>query len=169
MPDAVRLYVFPMKQDDPKKCTAHRLVRFKLARPLRRVPWSAVVLDPFAESVLTRQDRASAERGGLVAIDCSWKRNERGFPRAFRGTHRRLPLLVAANPVNYGHLYRLSTAEALAAALYILGCKDVAEHLLEAFKWGPVFADLNREPLEDYAAVDDGDAVRRIERSYFQR
>lgn len=169
MPDPVRLYVYPMKQDDPKKCTAHRLVRFGLAHPLRRVPWNAVVLDPFAEQVLTRQDRASAERGGLVAIDCSWKRNERGFPRAFRGTHRRLPLLVAANPVNYGHLYRLSTAEALAAALYILGHQDAAEHLLDVFKWGPVFTDLNREPLEDYATVDDDDAMRRIERAFFRR
>jgi pre-rRNA-processing protein TSR3 len=158
-----------MKQDDPKKCTARRLVRFKRAHPIRSVPWNAVVLNPFAEPVLTRQDRASAERGGLVAIDCSWKRNERGFPRAFRGIHRRLPLLVAANPVNYGHLYRLSTVEALAAALYILGRKDAAEHLLKTVKWGPVFTDLNHEPLEDYAAVDDGDAVRRIERAFFQR
>ena len=169
MPGAVRLFVYPMKQDDPKKCTANRLVRFKLLRTLRRVPWNAVVLDPFAEQVLTRQDRVSAERGMLVAIDCSWKQNERGFPRAFRGIHRRLPLLVAANPVNYGHLYRLSTVEALAAALYILGHKDAAEDLLKTFKWGPVFTVLNREPLEDYAAVDDGDAVRRVERSFFQR
>ena len=73
--------------------------------------------------------------------------------------HRALPYLVAANPTNYGRPLRLSSAEALAAALYILGEPEQAAAVLDAFRWGPHFLVLNREPLDEYAAAKDSTEV----------
>ena len=84
----------------------------------------------------------------ITALDCSWEVLDAGVFGAWRH-HRALPYLVAANPTNYGRPLRLSSAEALAAALYILGEPEQAAALLDAFKWGPHFLTLNAEPLAD--------------------
>ena len=80
---------------------------------------------------------------------------------------RRVPALLAANPVNYGKLEILSSAEALAAALFITGYNDMADRILEKFKWGPNFIVLNREPLSDYAECQTDQQVRTVENEYF--
>jgi len=72
----------------------------------------------------------------LVAVDCSWKQRERVFESFRARTRRRLPYLLAANPVNYGRPYELTTAEALAAALYILGESQRARGTLEQIQMG---------------------------------
>jgi pre-rRNA-processing protein TSR3 len=73
---------------------------------------------------------------------------------------------VAANPVNYGKPFQLSTVEALAAAMIILGERAAAELLLSKFSWGHVFLDLNREPLSEYASARDSAEVIRIQGHY---
>ena len=50
-----------------------------------------------------------------------------------------LPLLLAANPGNWGKPGRLTTAEALAAALYLAGRASEASEVLGAFRWGRRF------------------------------
>jgi len=80
---------------------------------------------------------------------------------------RRLPILLAANPINYGKPYRLSTAEAIAGALYILGFREQAEIVMSKFNWGEQFLILNREPLEAYAGAGSPEKVREEEEDFF--
>lgn len=146
--------VYEYRQDDPKKCTAARLRKFRLAeglRSIRAVPTSSVVLNPIAEKRISREDRARVEKNGLVGLDCSWNRSQEVFLQRIPGEARRLPALLAGNPINYAVLGKLSTAEALAAALFITGFAAEAERVLSLFKWGPTFLALNKEPLEAYA------------------
>lgn len=166
----LRLYVYLLKQDDPKKCTSARLKRFKLAKPIfkkRHIPRKATLLNPFAGSVLFHGDRETVLYGGLVAVDCSWKKVEQVFSKRFEGIERRLPTLLAGNPINYGKAHRLSSAEALASALYITSFKDKAREVLRPFKWGHTFLELNMSPLEEYFSAKDRSEIIKIEREFF--
>ncbi len=149
----IRLHIYEMKQDDPRKCSGSRLIRFGFASPAKKhhLHGNHVVLDPFAQETLNPRDREEALRRGLLVIDCSWERAVDVFPRQIRGTRRRLPPLLAANPVNYGRLGKLSSLEASAAALYVLGSREQAQKILTIVKWGPHFLELNQEPLDAYA------------------
>jgi pre-rRNA-processing protein TSR3 len=151
--------------DDPEKCTARKLARFDLAELHRRpgsVPYG-VVLDPHAERALSPADRAESDP--LVALDCSWETAD-AEAFALGGARRALPFLVAANPVNYGTPFQLSTVEALAGALCILGDRDHAERLLAKFRWGHTFLELNDEPLRRYADCVDSSEVVEMQEEY---
>ncbi len=154
-----RLYCYHAGQCDTKKCTSKKLARFNLVKvlpSLRSIPYRSIVLDPTSRVILTPGDRKFLDRG-LVVLDYSWKKvgqGEKDFPRLPRRERRALPLLVAANPVNYGRPHILSSAEALAGALVILGEREMAEELLGKFKWGPVFLEINRERLKEYSGKE---------------
>lgn len=159
----VKIMVYHAKQCDPKKCTALKLRRHNLVRVVHRIralPKGSVILNPFSKKAFSPKDKLRLEKRGLIAIDCSWVHADEVFELSMRGASRCLPYLIAANPVNYGAPTKLSTVEALAAALYIVGLKDKAERLLSIFKWGPQFINLNRELLDSYAeAKDSGEVV----------
>lgn len=141
----IKLFSVYLKQDDPKKNTIVRLAKFKLVKlinSLQKCPKNAIILDPFAQKTLTLRDSDILKTYGLVVIDCSWKSIETIFKKPFR-TGRTLPNLLAANPINYGRWGRLSSAEALAAALAITGFQDQAISLLNNFNWGTQFWNLN--------------------------
>ncbi|MHB8606195.1 MAG: DUF367 family protein [Thermoplasmatota archaeon] len=151
----IPLVVLHLSQDDPKKNTAKKLARFgfvELVERVGRVPRGALLLDPFAPRALSMEDHGVATSRGLVALDCSWKTAEAAFPSTRERTEpRALPFLVAANPINYGKPFMLTTAEALAASLAILGERDAAEAMLAKFSWGHAVWTLNAEPLVEYA------------------
>ena len=89
----------------------------------------------------------------MLVVDCSWNRLDR-FPKVKAGLrHRALPFLVAANPVNFGKPQRLSSAEATAATVYILGEREQAERMMALFRWGDTFIQINRELLDGYSAA----------------
>lgn len=160
------LHVRYVGDDDPEKCTAKRLERFDLATLHARdrdVP-DGIVLNPHAEQALSPADRG---KGPLVAIDCSWRSAE---PDRFdlTGPHRALPFLVAANPINYGRPFALTTVEALAAGLVILGNMEQAETILSKFRWGHTFLELNEEPLRRYAACADSTEVVSVQDDYLE-
>jgi pre-rRNA-processing protein TSR3 len=85
-----------------------------------------------------------------------------------RGTSRCLPVLIAGNPVNFGKATKLSTVEALAAALYIVGFEEQASQLLSIFKWGHTFLELNYERLESYKNARDSSEIVEIQRRLFR-
>jgi pre-rRNA-processing protein TSR3 len=161
----VDLHVRYEGDDDPEKCTAKKLGRFGLATlhsSNSATPWG-LVLSPFAEQAVSPADREITET--LVALDLSWESAETArFELA--GEHRALPFLLAGNPVNYGRPYRLTTVEAFAGALIILGEREQAETLLSKFRWGQTFLDLNEEPLRRYAAAADSKEVIEIQGEY---
>lgn len=165
-----RLYVLLLRQDDPRRCTGGKLSRFGLVRELGRpssIPGRAILLDPFSDRILTPKDRDRLLSGGLVAVDCSWERAEEVFSRRLPGIHMRLPLLMAANPTKFAKLGILSSAEALAAALFITGFKALARELLGKFKWGEAFFELNRDPLRYYSRAEDEAEIRAEESEIF--
>ena len=159
-----------LKQDDPRKCTAARLVKFGLAKALykaRQIPRVSLVLNPMASHVILPSHRNARARSRVVALDCSWEKAQIQFARVLPGSPRRLPTLLAANPTNYAKRHKLSSAEALAAASYILGFKDAAIRLLSVFKWGRTFLTLNNELLEAYSHATSEERLAEIESEYF--
>src|SRR5467141_3113160 len=156
----IRLLAYHAGQCDPKKCTALRLRRFGLMTFVPRpssIPRGVVLLTPKADRALSPADAPRAERRGLAIIDVSWKRET--FPAVPQAAGRALPYLLAANPVNYGKPFVLSSAEAFAAALVIFGHDEEARAILSKFTWGGQFLALNREPLDAYAEARDSSGV----------
>lgn len=152
----IKIFAYYLAQDDPKKCTSRRLAKHGILRIIRRarqIPKKAIVLNPLAEKVLSKEDSELILAHGVVVIDSSWKKGYEIFRKIRRGEHRRLPILIAANPVNYGKPFELSSAEALAATLLFLGFYDEATAILNKFKWGIEFIKVNAEFFSRYVDV----------------
>ena len=77
-------------------------------------------------------------------------------------------MLIAGNPTNYSKATKLSTAEAIAGALYIAGFKNEAERVLSIFVWGHTFFELNAEYLEAYASAKDGADIIRLQSMFLK-
>jgi pre-rRNA-processing protein TSR3 len=151
-----RITIYHAAQCDPRKCTGLRLKRRGFARVVtktRFLPKRAIVLNPFSEIAFSPADRERVEISGLVALDCSWEHAQKVMGEHVRGTSRCLPILIAGNPVNYGKLTKLTTAEAIAAALYIAGFKEESEQVLSIFTWGHTFFEINGMLLDNYVTA----------------
>lgn len=152
---AVPIHIYYAAEDDARKNTALKLQKAGKARlfdDVKQAPKHAVLLNPFAKKALSREDLEDMRKHGLLALDCSWAHAEEAFPALLGSTRSRaLPFLVAANPVNYGKPFVLSTAEAIGAALAIVGETRQARDVLSAVPFGDLFLTLNKNPLEDYA------------------
>jgi pre-rRNA-processing protein TSR3 len=133
----------------------------------RFLPKRAVVLNPFAEIAFSSADRERIADAGLVALDCSWEHAEKVLSHHIRGTSRCLPILLAGNPTNFARATKLSTAEALAGALYIAGFKEEAKKLLSVFVWGHTFFELNASLLDAYSVAKDSTEIVGIMQSLF--
>ena len=171
-PKPVSVTVYHTKQCDPKKCSALKLKRHNLVRVVHRVrelPRGAIILNPFSPKAFSPADKTRLIKRGLSALDCSWVHAKEVFVDSSHWVSRCLPYLVAANPVNFGVPTKLSTVEALAAALYIAGFCEQAEQLLSKFKWGPHFITLNKELLEGYAAAKDSTSVVAVQQQFIDQ
>ncbi len=172
----IPLFVRFLEEDDPRRCTGHRLLQRGLVRraAARREGRPApIALDPFAPVPLCGRDRERAESAGFLVVDGSWNRlsarsrlSDDGESPGRRGS-RRLPLLVATNPQHFGRWTQLTTAEALAAAVYLVGRPLEAERLLEGLRGGPAFLEINRARLDRFARAASRDEVTVAEREIF--
>jgi len=143
---------------DPRKCTVKKLEKaglIRVVKTLSRVPRNTLLLDPTAEQALSPADRAVKS---VTVLDCSWEVLNTGAVSSWR-IRRALPFLVAANPVNFGKPCILSSVEALAAALWILGEEQQARDILAKISWGIRFLEVNAEPLSLYATAKDSTEV----------
>ena len=149
-----------LKQDDPRKCTAAKLVKFGLANDIHKTSTKTLVLDPFAEKILLNKDKKLIN--SITGIDCSWNLADETFVKNFSGIKRKLPPLFAGNPVNYSKLNKLTTAEAISAALYILGYPELSLQILDKFKWGHTFFELNKELLNEYSKLESENKINSL-------
>ena len=163
MTKKIKLFIYHTNEDDPKKCSAKKLNKFGLAsleKNYRKIPKHMILLNPFAEKSLSREDLPAAQNTGLLAIDCSWKNAETVFQKIGKNQiPRALPFVVASNPVNYGKPFKLTTLEAFATALFILGEIRHSEEILHIYNWAPHFLELNKQPLEDYRKSANSEEV----------
>lgn len=156
------VHIYYKGDDDPAKCTARRLSDEGEARlyenydPLPR----STALSPYAETALSPADLPP-----IVVFDSSWE-SAQDVAAPYDGVERALPFVVAANPVSYGKPFRLNTAEAVIAALYIVGEEEHARRVASYFSYGETFLELNREPLERYAACETSEEVVEVQEDY---
>jgi len=163
---APKITIYHAAQCDPKRCTALKLKRHGMARLVNKtrfLPRRAIVLNPFSEIAFSPADRQRIADFGLAALDCSWEHAQKVLAKQVRGTSRCLPILIAGNPVNFGKATKLTTVEALAAALYIAGFKQESAGLLSIFTWGHTFLELNADLLENYTAARDSADIIKIQ------
>ena len=120
-----------------------------------------IVYRPTATKQICIQDKDMVEQRGICVIDCSWNKFEeldlgklrKSYARARTNIYiyilqyiyinKLVPFLMAGNPINYGKAYKLSCAEAIAAALLLTGYKEEAQLIMSKFSWGHSFFDIN--------------------------
>ncbi len=165
----IPIIIYDKCQCNPKKCTAKRILKFRLgmeAKTLGAIPTDSIVLSPFSNMALSPTDIRHA-RKGLVVMDLTWT-NIDEFPRLKRVEERALPYLLASNPVNWGRPMELNSAEAVIAALIILGEMEQARTFMGLFNWAPEFIRLNGAMLDDYSKAKDSSEVVRIQGEYIE-
>ena len=160
----MQINVLMFNQDDPKKCTAAKLVRFGLAKKITSLRSKTALLHPFSERTLLNNEKTTFN--SITAVDCSWNKAEEMFQKKYSGIPRKLPPLLAGNPVNYSKINKLTTVEALASASFILGNEELCSDLLAKFNWGHTFLELNENLLNDYQSAQSEDNVNSIITEY---
>ncbi len=96
----LRLYIYHTGHCDPKKCTARKLAKYKLAlilNDIKDLPVNLLFLDPTAEKALSPEDKERAQRG-IAALDCSWEEVAQVFPAVRRKKlwRRALPFFTSS-------------------------------------------------------------------------
>ena len=152
----MRITVFHADECDRKKCTSIKMEKqgkCRLVYDLNKIPGGAIVLNPYAEKAVSYEDYRYVQRRGIVGLDCSW--NEVSKSKKFFSLSK-----------YHGKPCILSTVEAVAATLYITRFKDEARELMDGFKWGHTFLELNHDLLEAYSEVDTSAEVVKVQNDF---
>ncbi|KAJ3407995.1 ribosome biogenesis protein tsr3 [Chytriomyces hyalinus] len=144
---------------DPKRCSGKKMERQGVVKILRvgGPRFKGIVLTPKGKSYVSPADREIILEHGICVVDCSWARlGEVPFSKIASPHERILPHMIATNPVNYGKISKLNCVEAFAAGFAMVGELDMARKVLEGFKWGHAFLDVNKDVLKGYSQVGGG-------------
>lgn len=163
------IFMWEFGQNDPKRDSGSKLCRLGYARSLKiGQNFGGIVLSSESNTIVSPADIDLFHKYGISGINCSWNRiDEIPFTKLGKSRNQRLlPFLVAANSVNYGKPYKMNTAEAIAATLYILGLKEEAKLMLEPFSYGEEFIKLNENLLEEYSNCKNSDEIKCIQEKY---
>jgi pre-rRNA-processing protein TSR3 len=167
------LGMWEFRQTDVRRDTGSKLKRHGAVAELRlNQRWRGLVLSSNGRRTISPADRELVGCGGIACVNCSWAKVDGEVPFAKMksvGGERLLPFLVAANPTKYGQPMLLSSAEAMAAGLYICGFKADARALMGSFKWGASFWQLNGEMLDVYSDCTNADDVIAAQNVALQR
>jgi pre-rRNA-processing protein TSR3 len=164
-----QIVLFEYKHNDPKRDTGMKLARQGLVRSLRPGDaFKGIVLSAYGRGILSPSDAQLISACGIAAINCSWNRLDEitNIPGGNLSRHRKLPFLVAANPINYGKAYKLSSAEALAASLAIAGFTEEAKQLTEKFSWDDEFWKLNQDMIDAYSQCSNSKQVEEAQNTF---
>jgi len=140
-----KLVCLHLNECDRKKCTALKLSKLgllEIVSDIKGKSRNSVILNPLAKKIIDINDRPLIENYGLLVVDCSWKKIF-NLKNLNLQNSRKLPSFIASNPVNYGKWEKLSSVEALAAALYITNYCERADLILSKFSWGVEFKRIN--------------------------
>ena len=165
----MQLFLYYSNQCNPLKCTGKKLARFKLVSiysNIKKTPINSIFLNPYSKNIILKKDVIYNK---ITVLDCTWSSINTILSNfsSLKLQHRSLPCLLAANPINFGRPYRLTSVESFAAALYILGYKKKAEFLLSKFNWGLYFIKLNINLLNDYSKANTKEEIFDIQKEYF--
>ena len=126
--------------------------------------FNGIVLTPATDKMISTEDCTLLLEHGVAVIDCSWAFFDTVKVRSVRQRERILPSLLAANPINYGKEFKLSCAEALAAAYILCGLEDIAREIMSHFKWGPAFFAVNEYRFGRYRGCTSSEEMKERER-----
>lgn len=161
----VPLAMWDFGQCDSKRCTGRKLARLNCLKDLRTSQkFPGLIITPVGKYIVSPEDRPIVAHMGVAVVDCSWAKLDDVPFNKIRGPYERLlPLLYAANPVNYGKPWKLTCAEAIAAALYICGMPKEARYVMSKFKWGDGFFGINEKLLNLYAQCKTSDEILTVQ------
>ena len=172
----ISVHALWLAQDDPKKNTAVLASKrgdIKLHKKIRSIPKKGIILEPLCGKIFGPEDHTIITdlNGSIVGLDCSWKQIEDSVKTVMKQTRlvpRMLPLLLAANPVNWGKPGKLTTMEAIASALHLVGNIEQSRQVLGAFRWGERFFELNHEPLMEYSDAKSSKELVDLQFEFFE-
>jgi pre-rRNA-processing protein TSR3 len=169
----ISLGIYYTDQCDKNKCTSIKIHNKKdvltfpviLFKEKKRIRKNSLVLTPHAD-ILLPEDKLIINRRGLTVLDCSWKKHDPILQQEFK-YGRKLPKLLAGNPVNYGKWDFLTSMEAVSATLFITGFETEAKEILSLLPWGETFWDLNKNLLEAYQTATSESSYRKIMKEFY--
>jgi pre-rRNA-processing protein TSR3 len=148
-------------------CTGVRLQKFGLLKEMKiNSKFQGILLTPTGKKMVSREDHDIIKNNGICVIDCSWAKFSQMNINLNKIETRLLPYLVAVNPVNYGKAFKLSCVEAVAATLFLGGFYQETDFILNHFKWGSSFIDVNKELFDMYRECKNGAELKAIEEKY---